>query len=144
MTKPHVTVGPSRVSVKLATDDLAALLRVGERVFDCTVEHGAHRVEVRMSLAEDLAGVPRRIHLADAITRDLPHRYERGWNLEERRYEHGTTEWIAMVVSNADRIDVGNGRMLADLDEGEQRAWLRATMEGKEEVRIVRKIRSLR
>lgn len=142
MTTPRMTVGPSRVSMKVATDDLAALLRVGEQVFDCTVEHGAHRVEVRMSLAEDLQGVPRRIQLADAITRDLPHRYERGWNLEERTYEHGTSEWIAMVVTNADRIDVGNGRMLADLDEEEQRVWLRATMENKSDVRIVRKERA--
>ena len=128
----------SQVHVALSTDDLAALLRVSERTFYCTVEHGAHVVRVSMTLAEDLQSVPRRLQLADVITRELPHRYDRGWNIEERTYEHGTSEWIAMVVSNADRIDVGNGRMLADLDEDEQRVWLRATMESRSAVRIVR------
>lgn len=90
----------------------AALLRLvkGETVEARANPPGATMVEAvaKVTLHQEVKE-PERRAIADAITRDVPQQYQSGFSTSswgDTAPVVGTTEWLAMIASNADRIAV--------------------------------------
>lgn len=125
----------------------AALLRLlrGETVEARNSPLGATMIEgvAKVALHEEVTDAERRA-IGDALTRSVPDSYLSGYSTASWTSavaEVGTSEWLTMIASNADRIRLtvltpdGRGteaRYLADCTPEQQsnavRSWLRAGM----------------
>lgn len=76
--------------------------------------------------------------IVDVLTRDYAGRYADGFNIEEQRYEPGSSEWIGWVVGNADRIEVREGMMLRDVTSEERREWVARVLRTNQTVKVKR------
>lgn len=128
-----------RTHVKLARRHLIALLRTGALNLpnQSTAAHSV-RVDVRLVLDADVLDHATQRACVDALTEELAERYERGWNVEAHAYEPGTSEWLGMIVSNADRILVRDGSTLAQCSPEQARAYVERLLRGEEQVRFRR------